>query len=292
MKKFKTLFKKYIYRFNFTFLRFRFRNLKILTIAQTISLVESKKSLVRFGDGEIALICNDGPLFQSYDQGLAIELAKILSEKCNDNLVVCLPDVFRNLGAYNGGFASYWRAHLFRFRNLYYHIIESRNTFGNSFISRPFECFLDGEEHTYVFGWFKELVANKKILIVEGSATGFGVENDLLDNAKSIKRIHAPNRNAYSKKSAILEAIYNQMDVDLIIISLGPTAKVLVQDLSKNSKWALDLGHLDIEYEWFLSGKKIRSEVKQKNVNELRVSGNRKVGGRNFGELVADFSDH
>ena len=39
------------------------------------------------------------------------------------------------------------------------------------------------------------------------------------------------------------------------MIALGPTATVLAYDLAEMGYWALDIGHLDLEYEWFLKGK-------------------------------------
>jgi hypothetical protein len=36
----------------------------------------------------------------------------------------------------------------------------------------------------------------------------------------------------------------------LILISLGPTATVLAYDLAKLGYWAIDIGHIDNEYEW------------------------------------------
>ena len=41
----------------------------------------------------------------------------------------------------------------------------------------------------------------------------------------------------------------------MIIIALGPTATVLAYDLAMVGYWALDMGHIDLEYEWFLKGK-------------------------------------
>ena len=38
----------------------------------------------------------------------------------------------------------------------------------------------------------------------------------------------------------------------MIIIALGPTATVLAYDLAKEGYQALDMGHFDIEYEWYL----------------------------------------
>ena len=39
----------------------------------------------------------------------------------------------------------------------------------------------------------------------------------------------------------------------IILIALGPTATVLAYDLSKRGYQAIDVGHIDIEYEWFLN---------------------------------------
>ena len=39
----------------------------------------------------------------------------------------------------------------------------------------------------------------------------------------------------------------------LILIALGPTATVLSYDLYKLGYHVIDIGHADIEYEWFLN---------------------------------------
>jgi len=52
------------------------------------------------------------------------------------------------------------------------------------------------------------------------------------------------------------------------------TATVLAYDLAKLGYWAIDLGHLDLEYEWFLSGRGDRFAVKGKFTNEV-ADGNR-----------------
>ena len=37
-----------------------------------------------------------------------------------------------------------------------------------------------------------------------------------------------------------------------MLIALGPTATILAYDLAEKGVQALDVGHIDIEYEWFL----------------------------------------
>lgn len=54
----------------------------------------------------------------------------------------------------------------------------------------------------------------------------------------------------------------------LILIMLGPTAKVLAYDLYRCGYWAIDLGHVDSEYEWFLIGARKKVKLKNKHTAE------------------------
>ena len=56
--------------------------------------------------------------------------------------------------------------------------------------------------------------------------------------------------------------------MDAVILALGPAAKVLAYELSKAGFWCLDLGHLDIEYEWFRLNTNRKVIIKNKYVNE------------------------
>ena len=56
----------------------------------------------------------------------------------------------------------------------------------------------------------------------------------------------------------------------LFILALGPTATVLAYDLATFGFQALDLGHIDIEYEWFLMGATKKVPIKNKYVNEAK----------------------
>ena len=52
------------------------------------------------------------------------------------------------------------------------------------------------------------------------------------------------------------------------MIALGPTATVLAFDLYKMGYWALDIGHIDIEYEWMLMNVTEKQKVTGKFTNE------------------------
>jgi len=93
-------------------------------------------------------------------------------------------------------------------------------------------------------------------LIVEGEYTRSGVGNDLFANARSIQRIICPAEDAYDEVDEIEEAIRNEAQNKLILLMLGPTAKVIVNDLQDLNNQMLDVGHIDTEYEWFKMGAK------------------------------------
>ena len=121
---------------------------------------------------------------------------------------------------------------------------------------------------------WKEIWDNKKVLIVEGEKTRFGSGNNLLSNAKLVKRLICPPTNAYEKHDAILSSTREMaQDFDLVILALGPTATILAYELSQNGIWALDAGNLDIEYEWKLMGVEEKREVPGKDSVEVESSG-------------------
>ena len=53
-----------------------------------------------------------------------------------------------------------------------------------------------------------------------------------------------------------------------MLIALGPTATVLAYDLSQKGIQALDVGHIDIEYEWYLRKDRTHQKIENKFVSE------------------------
>ena len=54
----------------------------------------------------------------------------------------------------------------------------------------------------------------------------------------------------------------------MILLALGPTATILAYDLSVMGYQAIDIGHIDVEYEWFKLGTREKIPLKGKYVNE------------------------
>ena len=92
-------------------------------------------------------------------------------------------------------------------------------------------------------------------------------------------RIRYPSNtlNIFELFTGLLEIhVYNQIlnkclqygKDKLIVMELGPTATILAFDLGKAGYQALDIGHIDIEYEWFLKNTERKQNILGKYVNE------------------------
>ena len=245
----------------------------IAEIDDTINeIVNERKSIARFGDGEFAIM--SGYIrhgFQEYDASLAMRLNEVIGTQ-EEKFLIGIGDTFGNLEKYNLNSKQEIRAYMTLERRKEILSFLNRNRiYHNAYITRPYAMYADNtsNEPQKRFNKLKRIWNDRNVIIVEGVESRIGVMNDLFDNAKSIKRIEAPATNAYSKYDKILcSAKRNATNEVLFLIALGPTAGVLAYDLFKSGFQAIDLGHLDLEYEWMLNGSGGRCEVKHKYNNE------------------------
>ncbi len=272
---------------------------KIKSKYQTLDkLINSNKSLARFGDGEFNLILGEDLPFQKYDENLAKKLKKILLNK-SDEVLIALPDIFSSLDEYNKNAKDFWRKFVVNNREKIYPLIDFQKQYYDTEVSRPYMDLEDKSRVKVYFEAFKNVWKNKNIIFIEGSGSRLGFKNDLFDCAKSIKRIIAPAQNAFEKYEEILACAQveakkqgeNKEDL-IFILALGPAATVLACDLSASGFRALDLGHVDIEYEWFLRKAKKKIPIKDKYVNEAK-NGKKitKIDDEKYkSEIIYDFS--
>ena len=76
-----------------------------------------------------------------------------------------------------------------------------------------------------------------------------------------------PTFDYYKEITDIVEKIWND---EIILIALGQTATVLAFDLYLKGMRALDVGHIDIEYMWYLSDAKERIHIPGKHTAEMK----------------------
>ncbi len=241
----------------------------VLTNEETVDyILKNSSSVVRFGEGEVQLM-NGGNLdFQIYDPILAEKMLKVLSVQSTEQFVVCVPDVFHDLGRFRLPVRLWWKQHLQRYQQFYREKYTS-GWYGSAFISRPYMDWKRGTVSNLYFEKLKQIWNGRDLLIVEGRYSRSGVGNDLFDNARSVQRILCPSQNAFSVYEEIKACTEQYADGKMVLVMLGPTAKVLAYDLFLDGYRALDLGHIDSEYEWFKLGTRKKVKLANKHTAEL-----------------------
>ena len=141
----------------------------------------------------------------------------------------------------------------------------------------------------------KKIWDKRNIVIIEGEKSRLGIGNDLFENSNSIKRIICPTINAFNHYQEIINTIKIKVEKNkLILIALGPTATILAYDLNKLGYQAIDIGHVDIEYEWYLRKAKYKIPIKNKYVNECsakNISFDKVKDKKYYRQIIAQIFD-
>lgn len=242
----------------------------VINCEKTINeLVNSQKSIIRYGDGEFNIINGNNIRFQEFDKNLKQELEQLL--QIDDvNIMVAIPDAFSDLSKHNKSAQKFWQKYMVTHRANLYKKLDFNKTYYDAFISRSYLEYLNNKNHNVIFKNLKKIWQNKDIVLVEGEFSRLGYKNDLFESSKSIKRILCPAENAYNSIEKIIEACRTFSKDVLFIIALGPTATILGYKLHNLGYRALDLGHIDIDYEWFLKKATKKIAIKDKYVNEVK----------------------
>ena len=203
------------------------------------------------------------------------KLKQVLIEP-NENLMIGIPKSIVDMSEYNKNAQKIWKLFYYRYGKEILQLL-NREKYANASMTRFYMDYIDKCQAMNRITNIKRIWEEKDIIIVEGEKTLMGVNNDLFENAKSLKRIIVPSTNAYDKFDAILGFIKEMDKKFLYLLAIGPTATVLASDLSKIGYHAVDIGHLDIEYEWALAGSQKKEKIIGKYVNEAGGEGKEKI---------------
>ncbi|HPS55496.1 MAG TPA: SP_1767 family glycosyltransferase [Sedimentisphaerales bacterium] len=228
----------------------------IKTIDETLEKILLENcSIARFGDGEFGVMTGSRIHFQNRSTKMAQRLKEVIASN-NPNFLVALVDTFGTLENHLQPGKDFWRKWMSKKRQIVYSYLDMDRVYYNALFSRPYVIFNKTDEHYnnchIYFEKMKKIWADRDVVICEGEGTRFGLFNDLLGGAKSISRILCPARSAFDKYDEILSAFNGVSKEKLVLAALGPTATVLAYDLCNKGYQAIDIGHLDLEYEWFL----------------------------------------
>ena len=241
-----------------------FKTIKFKGIDETIKeLLENKKSISRFGDGEFKIIFGKNITFQEYDKTLKNKLLKVLNSKL-PNLLIGINKLYKSKNKIINKFHEKYKFQIAK-------IINKNKIYYDSGITRFNTRIKNKKIIKKYITKFKKIWDNRNILIIEGEKTRSGIGNNLFHNSKNIKRIICPAENSfkiYDKLIAFIKSIKLDKET-LILTSLGPTATILSYDIYELGNQVIDLGHFDLQYEFFLRNTKKIIKIPYKYVAEV-----------------------
>lgn len=247
------------------------KKLRIMSIEETVDyIIKNKSSCTRFGDGEFLVLVGQFNQFQKKDKKLADRLKEVIENKV-DSLLVCMPSFITNVKPFvlNSQLTGLGFNHSY-LKTAVKPYVSVANIYGDSLFTRFYMNKKDKSKTPDYIKTLKRLWEGEKLLIVEGKYSRLGVSNDLFDNTISIKRILCPQENAFDRYDIILSCIKQYYQGELIILALGMTATILAYDLAKEKMRALDLGHIDVEYEWYRMGATHKLPISGKQMSECQ----------------------
>lgn len=233
-------------------------------------IVNERCSLIRFGDGEFEIMAGKERLpYQKCVKTLSDRLREIV--RCRqDNILIALANNYGSMDSYTDkdkdGIREYMTEDV---RAFHASLLDYSRVYYDAYM---FKCYFqskDKEEAGRRYDLVKKIWKDRDIVLIEGAETRTGQGNDLLDNARSIQRILCPTKNAYDRYQSILEEAGKVSKDKLILCVLGPAGKVLAYDLIQNGHQVIDIGQIDMEYEWYKAGAGIKVPNPTKYVSQL-----------------------
>ena len=247
------------------------RKPKVLGIEETITkIVNDKCSIARYGDGEFNIMFGNSIDFQTYNDRLAQKMKDILKTDDDKFLVGLTGEMYSKNENLLPQPKSYWKRFIRNNRWKLARLYKKNKVYYHASMTRFYMAYKDKANSKRYSDLLKEIWRNRDIVFVEGDKSRLGVGNDFFDNAKSIRRILCPANQAFDFYDKIVEEVKTNIEKDaLILLALGPTATAMAYDLHVLGYQAVDIGHVDIEYEWMKMGATEKVAVKGKYVNEV-----------------------
>lgn len=260
-----------------------FQNLKIMDSFESIQyIIDHRCSISRYGDGELSFFWGVKEGYQVVDKKLITGLKHVLQATDAPNHIVGIPYYVKNVDGTVKITRTFWGNFMRKYGKRLRPFFSDKRTYIDTQISRFYIEYYDRDRSTRQLQMLKQIWEGRDVVIVEGNQSRTGVGNDLYSNTKSLHRILGYSTNGFSHYDDMLKAITTHVDPKddkLILLSYGPTATILAYNLAKLGYQAVDIGHLDIEYEWYQRGDMNGGVVKGKYTNEA-------MGGNNVEECV------
>lgn len=241
-------------------------SIKVHSIEETIDeLIRTDKSMVRFGDGEITMIRGRSLKLQKVEPEIIEGLKRIVGYQY-EGLIVTIPEIFDDLSIYRKESRQFWRDHLLFSRKVYERYCNKDRAYYNTSVSRFYYALEDKSKCGEWIEGIRQIWKDKDVVVVEGERTHNGVGNDLLDTARSVERIIGPASDAYRRMDEIIACCRKYPKDRLFLVSLGVAAKFFAETMFLEGYRVLDIGNLDMEYEWYLKQTKLKEPIPKHDV--------------------------
>lgn len=221
-------------------------------------LAGEKVSFVRIGKGEIALMRGETLPGQRYDPKLAFRLREILRNR-EKGLLVGIPYYYiypqKNLlPSVEVHALSIAPQRRFLLKNC----LKPRH-YIDSGITQAYHIYEEYDFNRH-FARAKKLLKNRNVTVICGEGVFDRFQYQLLDVCSSVEYQYEPAVEAYAQYDQILKRAQAIGKERLVLVSLGPAAKLLAYDLYKRGYQVWDIGHLLKDYDCYMR-KKTRTET-------------------------------
>ena len=231
-----------------------YRKLNILEKNDSIdAILQSNKSFVRMGDGEIRIMQRIDQPFQQYEPVIADTLVELLKNQREDILVginkgYYVPHFHARRDDYDRRYAYDFRSYLSEHCNFASIYIDGACTFN-------YVLGYSDDETTHMF-WskWKKAFKGKKLVIICGEKIVEEMAYNIFDDAESIKYIYGPRKNAWDKHDEIIKKIEKENKDNLLIFILGMAGKAMIPEVTDMGYTAWDIGHLAKGYNAYMTG--------------------------------------
>ena len=196
----------------------------------------------------------------------------------DDKILVGLPVGYHSLENLKKSSLLIWKSQIVWIYPRLRKYLDLNKQYYNAHMTRVYASYEDKSHCKRYFDKIMQIWENRDVLLIEGEKSRLGTGNDLFKNVKSLRRIIAPMHHAFSKYDELYAAANKENKDCLILVALGPTATALSYDLAKAGYQSVDIGNVDIEFEWYLRGASSKIKIPGKYTSEA-------IGGRDVQEI-------
>ncbi|WP_080965554.1 GT-D fold domain-containing glycosyltransferase [Chromobacterium subtsugae] len=240
--------KNLIYKRSTTDYSAKYNAFKFLNGQETLEdLINNRKSLARFSDGEFEQITGagiyppDSDWCQRWSKSLTDDLVKTLSSS-DDRLLVAVDPPSTFLGKRNSVHSIDFEYNMWvDMRRLLWTFLCPGKSYGHSHL------FIEKNSPDFNWRQFKDYLREKYVIV----ATGNVQKISGLNLGLKTYFIECGTENAYERKSTIKDEILSLIQHEnlykndvIVLLSLGPTASILAREFIEDGVCAWDTGHM------------------------------------------------